>query len=202
LPPKEEKKEDNEQEDKQPQNDRRKFIKLAGIGILSSVVAIKLRSLISPLKTLRPPGAVPENGFMSICNRCGRCIEVCPNKALHEMPIIYGMENYGTPYMIPREGNCCLCMSCVNACPTGALKPVQIQKVNIGIARIDTSKCIAWREHKLCLICVEQCPMGGVTQDDKHRPVIVPDKCVGCGSCEKCCALEGEAAIRVYPKED
>ena len=37
---------------------------------------------------------------------------------------------------------------------------------------------------------------------DVRRPVVVRDRCIGCGICENRCPLNGEAAIRVYTPSD
>ena len=34
-------------------------------------------------RLLRPPGALDETDFLSRCIRCGECMKVCPNNALH-----------------------------------------------------------------------------------------------------------------------
>ncbi|WP_083795445.1 4Fe-4S dicluster domain-containing protein [Thermosinus carboxydivorans] len=122
-------------------------------------------------KVLRPPGALPEPEFTAVCNRCGRCIKV----------------------------RCDLCLACQEVCPTGAIAKVPLEKVRMGRAVIDQHRCIAWNEGKACLICGEQCPVLAIAADEQHRPSVLVDKCVGCGSCENACPVDGEAAIRVFP---
>nr|NIN12411.1 4Fe-4S ferredoxin [Gemmatimonadales bacterium]NIN50783.1 4Fe-4S ferredoxin [Gemmatimonadales bacterium]NIP08247.1 4Fe-4S ferredoxin [Gemmatimonadales bacterium] len=36
----------------------------------------------SPI-VVRPPGSLPEDDFLGRCIRCGQCMRVCPNNALH-----------------------------------------------------------------------------------------------------------------------
>lgn len=178
---------------------RRQFFEIAGTSMLAAVIALGGKTVQAAKKTLRPPGALEESKFTSVCNRCGRCIKVCPNNALQPMSITEGIECFETPHIIPREGNCCLCFSCQEVCPTGAIAKVQLEQVHMGKASLDKDRCLAWAKDKLCLVCAEQCPLGAIKFDDKNRPIIHTDKCVGCGSCEKCCAVSGEAAIRVTP---
>ena len=73
---------------------------------------------------LRPPGALPEDSFIAQCIRCGRCVQVCPVKAIHLLDLDQGV-GLGTPFMVAREQSCgffCDHLSCVKACPTGALR--------------------------------------------------------------------------------
>jgi len=150
-------------------------------------------------KALRPPGALPELEFSAVCNRCGRCMQVCPSQALRPMPITAGFANFETPYIIPRQNRCDLCLACQEVCPTGAIAEVPLQKIQMGKAVIDNSRCIAWSEGKLCFICGEQCPVLAINGDERHRPTVLSDQCVGCGSCENACPIDGEAAIRIFP---
>lgn len=76
-----------------------------------------------------------------------------------------------------------------------------VEQVMMGTAEIDKLRCIAWNdEKKLCFICGELCPVLAIEIDDQHRPTVLLDKCVGCGSCEKACPVDGEAAIYILPK--
>ena len=69
----------------------------------------------------------------------------------------------------------------------------------MGKAAIDKHRCIAWNEGKMCYICGEQCPVLAINADENHRPIVQPDKCVRCGSCENASPVDGEADIRVFP---
>lgn len=179
------------------QESRRQFFKAA----FTVAVAASLwkKTVWAAEKALRPPGALPEPEFTAVCNRCGRCIQVCPSKALSPMPITDGLANFETPHIIPRKNRCDLCLACQEVCPTGAIAKVPLEKVRMGKAVIDQPRCIAWTEGKQCLICGEQCPVLAIEGDEQHRPVVLTDKCVGCGSCENACPIDGEAAIRVFP---
>ncbi|QDR82380.1 Electron transport complex subunit RsxB [Sporomusa termitida] len=180
------------------QGSRRQFLKAAGAVALAAAFWEKTVGAAEPV--LRPPGSLPAPDFTAVCNRCGRCIQVCPGKALQPMPITDGLTNFATPYIIPRQSRCDLCLSCQEVCPTGAIVQVPLDKVRMGRAILDKSRCIAWEENKLCFICGEQCPVLAITGDEYHRPTILLDKCAGCGSCENACPVAGEAAIRVLPQ--
>lgn len=68
----------------------------------------------------------------------------------------------------------------------------------MGIAELDRCKCLVWVEQKLCLLCCEQCPVHAIEVDEKNRPYVNTNLCVGFGGCEKGCPLR-EAAISVLP---
>lgn len=177
---------------------RRQFFKIASTIVAAAVLWEK--TVGAAKKVLRPPGALQETEFTAVCNRCGRCIKACSNNALQPMPVTEGFECWETPYIIPRQANCVLCFTCREVCPTGAIAQVPLEQVKMGAAELDKQRCIAWNENKLCVICGEQCPVQAIEIDDQLKPIVYSDKCVGCGTCEKACPVDGEAAITVLPK--
>ena len=73
-------------------------------------------------RLLRPPGALDEADFLSRCIRCGECMKVCPNNALHPTLDQAGLEGLWTPTLVPRIGYCePSCVLCSEVCPTGAI---------------------------------------------------------------------------------
>jgi ferredoxin-type protein NapH len=179
---------------------RRQFLGIAITAVIC-VAAIAARITLRPTRrVLRPPGALPAAEFASVCTRCGRCVKVCPNNALQPMSIAEGLEHYGTPQIIPRYSNCSLCLTCQEVCPTGAIAKVPLEQAKMGTAVLDQTRCLAWSEDKLCFVCGEQCPLVVIDGDDRHRPTVQTDRCVGCGTCERSCPVIGEAAIRVQPR--
>lgn len=176
---------------------RRQFFKAAFA--VAMAAALWKKTVWAAENALRPPGALPELEFTAVCNRCGRCVQVCPSNALCPMPITDGLANFETPHIIPRQNRCDLCLACQKVCPTGAIAEVPLEEIRMGKAVIDKSRCIAWNEGKMCYICGEQCPVLAINADEYHRPIVLTDKCVGCGSCENACPIDGEAAIRVFP---
>lgn len=72
---------------------------------------------------LRPPGALAEKQFLGACIKCGQCVQVCPVQALVLADIDEGFGT-GAPFIDAREQACdfsCDALSCILACPTGAL---------------------------------------------------------------------------------
>jgi len=152
---------------------------------------------------LRPPGARPEDEFLSKCVRCGQCINVCPHHALQPALLEAGGEGMLTPMLVPRIGYCDYsCNACGQVCPSGAIPRLSLEEKRtkvIGTAYVDRSRCIS------CLICRDMCPQRAieVVKVEKEGNMVkyphpIAERCVGCGLCEYVCPVKGEAAIRVY----
>ncbi|HWT73604.1 MAG TPA: 4Fe-4S dicluster domain-containing protein [Mobilitalea sp.] len=178
---------------------RRQFLELAGVFVIGLAASFWHRTVRITKKVLRPPGALEETKFRAVCNRCGRCIQVCPNNALRPMAISEGIDSFETPYIIAREANCSLCLSCQEVCPTGAVAKVPVEQVKMGLASIDKSTCLAWSQDKFCFICGEQCLRVAISIDELNRPTVQPNICAGCGTCERNCPV-ASPAIRVTPR--
>ena len=128
------------------QTERREFMKYSTLGILGTVLAGGI--IFSPyaLKAenrLRPPGAVSEKDFLSLCIKCGQCLQVCPYHSIKLSDIGTG-HGVGTPYIDANERGCyaCSAVPCVLACPSGALdhsceKP---EDIHMGIAVLASPK--------------------------------------------------------------
>ena len=182
---------------------------VAGALFLGTLTALMVR--VNPLQSatarrnqrlIRPPGARPEATFTGICTGCGQCLKVCPNNALQPALLEAGLAGIFTPRLVPRIGYCEeQCNFCGQVCPTSAIRPLPVEekrRLQIGIARIDQSRCIAYDNDRICLVCNEQCSYHAVVIDDRKRPIVKEDLCTGCGICENKCPVEGESAIIVY----
>lgn len=168
---------------------------------------------------IRPPGALGEKALLHRCIRCGQCMKICPNNALHPALDEGGLEGLWTPVLVPRIGYCePTCTLCTDVCPTGALRPVtEAEKVGkgaplfrLGTAFIERGRCLPWAMNTPCIVCEEFCPISpkaielreetvvvdGVSKTLK-RPYVRPDRCSGCGACEHICPVHDRAAIRV-----
>ena len=131
---------------------------------------------------LRPPGAAVESEMASLCSRCGKCVEACPAKCIK----LDAQVADGLPFIVARESPCVVCddLSCMKACPTGALKLVEsIASIRMGIAAVDHARCVrTLGEH--CTLCIDPCPMGeSAIGIDAHNQVQVRPGCIGCGIC-------------------
>ncbi len=170
---------------------------------------------------IRPPGSVEEGDFLAKCIRCGQCMRVCPNNALHPTLLEAGAEGIWTPILIPRIGYCePTCTLCTQVCPTGAILELSINDkigddknppVHIGTAFIDRGRCLPWAMGKTCIVCEEWCPTSPkaiylkeekiIDRDGNSatikRPYVDPQLCTGCGACEFACPVVDKAAVRV-----
>lgn len=158
-----------------------------------------------------PPGSVDED-FFSRCIRCSECMRVCPTGGLQPIITESGLGGLWAPVLVPRIGHCeYSCNACGQICPTIAIAPLSLQEKRtqvIGMAAIDTSRCIAWGERHACIVCQEVCPLPekAILLEDRididSRPLklprVVTERCIGCGTCENKCPVAGPAAIRVY----
>ena len=170
---------------------------------------------------LRPPGALPEDEFLSRCIRCFRCGDACPNRAIVPLNKETGQDfsrapdvaERGTPVIFPRRQACMLCQGvpgdellCTAACPSGALQivrktPEDLQEgVSMGTAEIDFNLCYSWNGAS-CGVCARACPFEGkaLVIGYFERPTIDPDYCIGCGLCERAC-IRYPQAVAVTPR--
>jgi ferredoxin-type protein NapF len=185
---------------------RRYVLGALAFGVSSSLVIkanpLQSESGLKNNRLIRPPGALPEERFVSVCTGCGKCLKVCPNNALQSTFLEAGLAGLYTPRLVPRIGYCEeFCNFCGRVCPTEAIRTLPVEEkrvIQMGVAHINKSRCIAWDSEKICLVCNEQCSYQAIIGDDKKRPIVKEEKCTGCGICENKCPVEGESAIIVY----
>lgn len=130
---------------------------------------------------IRPPGSVEETEFLARCIRCGECMKVCPNNAIHPTLFEAGLEGLWSPMLIMRVGYCeSTCTLCSQVCPTGAIWELteaeragkvdsggegskgfparEGKPVKIGTAFYDRGRCLPWAMDIPCIVCEEFCP--------------------------------------------
>jgi len=172
-------------------------------------------------KLIRPPGSQPENDFLAMCIRCGQCMRVCPNNALHPTFLESGLEGMWSPILIARIGYCePSCTLCGQVCPTNAIVELTVKEKignekiapnRIGTAFIDRGRCLPWAMGRPCIVCEEWCPtspkaiyLEEVTVVNRKgekvtvkQPYVDPEICTGCGACEYACPVVNKAAIYI-----
>jgi NAD-dependent dihydropyrimidine dehydrogenase PreA subunit len=187
-------------------------------------------------RPIRPPGSVPEDKFLQMCIRCGECFKACPNDVLHPLRFQQGLDGLWTPHVVADWAGCeSSCNACGQVCPTGAIRalPLDEKKVcRIGLAQVNLHTCLPHAGREACQLCVDECHHAGYHAIEFTRvgtavdatgnpiedsgflaPVVLPDKCVGCGLCQTRCyginvadkGLLAESAIVIFAgasKED
>lgn len=159
---------------------------------------------------VRPPGSVPEDKFLQMCIRCGECFKVCPNNVLQSEGFEQGLAGLWTPMVDANWAGCdSSCNACGQVCPTGAIRPLPLEEKRVarmGLAVVNESTCLPFADTGDCDLCVQECNAAGYdaieyinvgTQVDKDgtpiegsgrlAPVVIEDKCVGCGLCQTRC---------------
>ena len=77
----------------------------------------------------------------------------------------------------------------MSACPTEALslpEGATAESTIIGKAVIREDWCLAYKLTG-CRFCYDACPYEAMELDENNRPVVIEDKCNGCGACESVC---------------
>jgi len=179
---------------------RRKFFQDTFGRLLHEVVE-HTEHRVAPKRWFRPPGAIEEVAFLGACTRCGDCIDVCPVHAILKTPASGGGLGAGTPYIDPAVQTCVVCeeMACAAACETGALVHQPWEGIRMGALELDPLRCITFQGSQ-CGVCARACPVGerALALDDRGRPVLKPEGCVGCGVCVTACVtLPSSLKLRI-----
>ncbi len=183
--------------------DRRQFITGLGIGIPAALLLPKIAKGKSKRSVL-PPGATEE--FAETCTRCYACVSACPTKIIR-VKSGGGLTELFMPELCFDNGTCEeSCNQCSQVCPTGAIRTLTHQQkhsTQVGLAKVEKEKCLAWTDNEYCMVCDEYCPYRAFDTEwhgDVACPVVNEDLCRGCGACENACpAVRAGKAIFVHP---
>ncbi len=183
---------------KEPMNVSRRTL-LIGAGGTAALLGLGALRYVGHNPLCRPPGGQDESHLVSACIRCERCYEMCPRHVIAPAHIEDGLLGMRTPMLDFSEAYCDYCQEenggeplCVYACPTGALQladDATPQNTIIGLAVIDTSQCLAYRDTG-CRTCYDNCPYGAIelsTEGLNARVTVNASICNGCGACESVC---------------
>lgn len=189
---------------------------LGGAGVATATKVTNPDANTRPLP-VRPPGSVPEESFLQMCIRCGECFKACPNNVLQSLGFSHGLGGLWTPAVAADWAGCeSSCNACGEVCPTGAIRALPLSEkkdVRMGLAMVNTVTCLPFAHREACQLCVDECTAAGYhaieftrvgTQTDAEgrpiegsgylAPLVIPDKCVGCGLCQtRCFGINVEA---------
>ncbi len=130
---------------------------------------------------VRPPWSKNEDLFVDLCNRCGACIDACPEEILTT-----GSGKF--PIVDFTKGGCNFCQKCADACKYNAFLDLAEQPWDIK-AKIKDN-CLS-KIGVICQSCSEVCEhsaikfsieMGGVPSINMDTT-----NCNGCGDCVEIC---------------
>ncbi len=180
--------------------DRKHFLKEGYLVFLRSL-SHETKEVNSKKGPIRPPGAVEESKFLSLCNLCGKCWEACTYGAIKQAG--KGHRPPGFPVIIPNEGPCYLCDPpvCSQVCDEGALLPIEKEEIWLGTATVKRSACLAYSKTiPDCDYCYDRCPLKDKAIVYENGPVIKEAHCAGCGVCEYYC-ISTPKAVEIYPPQ-
>jgi ferredoxin-type protein NapG len=146
----------------------------------------------------RPPGSLVEKEFLKYCTRCFQCIDICPADALKPASIFDGLSNMGTPVLDVKK--CIFCQECIRICPTAAIQKIPKNEIDIGNAVINRDTCLTWTEKRRCKNCYRACKYDAIELEERKYPVIIEEKCTGCGACEQRCPTSPKSVVVSYNK--
>ncbi len=195
-------------------NSRRLFmlslIGTAGTGAATAAGFRLDRGRYTDTFPIRPPGSLPEARFRAQCVRCGKCLKICPSRVLQPSGLELGLDGLWTPVIKADIAGCKpSCTNCGQVCPTGAIRNLPLEEkraARIGLAQVNETTCLPHAEKDICGLCYEACATAGyhaieyrlvgIQYDNRNRPiadsgflapVVLDEKCVGCGLCQASC---------------
>ncbi len=189
---------------------RRGFALGLGAGLAAAVGVRQLRGAPPDAPPLRPPGSVPEPQFLQLCVRCGECLKACPFNAIQPMGFEGGLDSLWTPRLVPDWVGCePKCNNCGQVCPTGAIRALPLEEkraARVGLAIVNEATCLPHLGTQACQLCFDECKAAGYNAIEFARvhveldangqpvegsgfsaPVVLAEKCNGCGLCQTRC---------------
>ncbi|MBC8207207.1 MAG: 4Fe-4S binding protein [Kiritimatiellales bacterium] len=182
--------------------DRRQFITGLGLGAGAAVILPRINKS-APTPSVLPPGATEH--FAETCTRCYACVDACPVEII-KVKKGGPLSELAMPELVFNEYGCEeSCNRCSQLCPTGAIRtlsPDEKWRRQVGVARVEKEKCLAWADNEYCMVCDEYCPYNAIEtvwEGGIACPVVDPALCRGCGACEGACpAYRAGKAIFVH----
>lgn len=199
---------------------RRRFLRtLAAVGLAAATLGAVRRwsARVFAATPFRPPGALPENAFLSRCSRCGRCVAACPSRLLRFVALpstgkvdkTNKIDNVGkngatvktppfysaAPELVFNDEAFCEkdCVACGAACPTGAISPLTLDAkkcYKITTIEFKIERCLIYYQQE-CAICRRECPFEAIDlvwNEEEYASLPVVDV-QKCVGCGRCVAF-------------
>ena len=176
-----------------------------GVGGTIGLFALGGLGILTDKPGVRPPGGQDEARLLGACIRCNKCMEVCPHRIVKPAHIEKGFIGMRAPELNFSEGWCDWCQEanggvplCEQACPTDALKlpdGATAESTILGRAVIIPDYCLAYRLVS-CRFCYDACPYEAMQLDEYNRPIVLTDRCNGCGACQASCVSLSSGSIK------
>jgi ferredoxin-type protein NapG len=193
------------------EQERRRQILRASLcgGVLLALQPLAFLPVVRRIQArLRPPGALDEKNFLGACIKCGQCVQVCPVEAIHLADLDDGL-GVGVPFIDARAQACdfsCDALSCILACPTGALSHdlKAKEEVRAGLARLARpDACLARRGEPFQGLARGADFKGRLRYEEIDRWTAIPVRdhpydVAPCDLCVRECPL-GDLALRLEP---
>lgn len=174
----------------------------AGLGALAAFL-VPRRAAAGKTSRIRPPGAMPEDQFVSLCSRCGNCTRACPSKIISPDLMPDDWLGLFAPRVAFGEDFCRYdCRRCTEVCPSGAIARLSLeekQQFVIGLAAVNRKECLLANGLE-CGYCLGACPCEAIEivhEAENPLPAVRTDRCIGCGACESVCPVGPPKAIVV-----
>lgn len=133
--------------------------------------------------------------ILESCSRCDLCHSACPEKIIHA-------GEGGFPTVDFSAGECSFCGQCADVCPEAVFDAApHIADTAWDLKATIKSDCLAEKGVQ-CQACQDHCEPRAIRFDFQQKsipvPMIVLDKCTGCGACVSICPTN---SISVIPPE-
>ena len=144
---------------------------------------------------IRPPFSLAAEDMDAVCIRCGSCSSACPTGIIHSSLDFSHPLSLLTPQVRFLDSYCIAeCNDCGKVCPSGAIRtftPADKPAFVMGKAEIRIRECYL-QIGKECSLCRQYCAYDAVEirsslPSSSRYPVIVEERCVGCGACQVIC---------------
>lgn len=212
----------NDTKDSGIKAERRKFLKQFGevMLVLGAPAGIfggnQLKDLLTwkdQLYRVFPLGATDLRRFKAKCTGCMICAAKCPSKII--IPSFGSIDGSPVLPVLNFQKNYCLedCVVCPQVCPTGALQevlPENKKTIKMASLELKLADCRIVAEGLECAICAEICPLGAIEMKQVPNqkfpvPIVIQDRCNGCGKCQYRCPVKDRKDIfcfRFFDKFD